>query len=192
MLSELLLLLCEMVNDHFSASSLWNSAQPDYGRVVFLDSDKLDLLEFKLGAITLLVVNLAQEHAMRPADPHRMMMADGTTQTISPPIYLNVDVMFVAHFKKYEHSLLYVSALLKFFQCHRFLDHENTPALSPEIEKLTIELLTLPLQDQQNLWSLLRSAYQPSLLYRLRTLVVQSDDLVRVPPVSTVVSRLQS
>lgn len=185
MLSSLLTVLRDAVNEYLAAAAGWDGAQTEHGQVVFLESDKLDLIEFKLGSITLLLVNLAQEHAMRPADPHRVMLSDGTVMRASPPIHLSVDVMFVARFKEYRQSLRSLSLILKFLQAQRCFDHESAPALSPEIEKVTIELLTPPLQEQQNLWSLLKSAYQPSLIYRLRMLVVQDAGELRVPPVTS-------
>jgi hypothetical protein len=181
MISELLVLLKDAVNDHLSASSGWGSTQPDHGQVVFLDSDKLDGLELKLGAVTLMLVNLEQEHSMRAADPYRLAQPDGTLLRVLPPIHLNVYVLFLARFKEYQQSLRYISFILQYFQNHRVLDHESAPALSERIEKVVMELVTLPLSDQHNLWSLLRCSYQPSLLYKVRMVVFQDEDGVAAP-----------
>lgn len=189
MLSSLLTILRDVVNAHLSASSGWGEGQPEHGQVMFPDGEKTDAVDFKLGTVSLLVVNLEQEHSLRLGDPHRVKMADGTTQQVSPPIHLNVDVMFVARFKDYEHSLRYISLILQFFQSHRVLDHENTPALSDKIDKVIIELHTLPISEQHNLWGLLRSTYQPSVVYRLRMIVLQDEAGVPAPLVSTTMLR---
>jgi hypothetical protein len=187
MVGEILLLLKNTVNDHLAACS--GGEQFDQGQVLFLESEKVDVLDFKLGAITLLLVNLEEEHSMRAADPHRLTLADGTTQRVEPPILLNLYVLFVARFKDYAQSLRYLSRILQFFQGRRILDHENTPALSEKVEKLTMELLTLPLAEQNHLWGILRTAYQPSLLYKVRMVVFRDEEGVTGPAVTETMVR---
>jgi hypothetical protein len=182
MISKVLLVLKDVVNDYLSTNSGWSPADSDFGQVVFLDSDKVDVVDFKLGAISLLLVNVEEEHSVRPADPYRRSLPDGTAQRVSPPIHLNVYVLFVARFADYKQSLHYISLILQFFLTHRVLDHESTPALDDGIEKLTMDLLTLPFSEQNNLWGILRTAYQPSLLYKVRMVVFQDEDAVIVPP----------
>jgi hypothetical protein len=182
MIDKALLLLKDVVNDHLSTNSGWGSGDSDFGQVSFVDSTDVDVIDFGMGAITLLLVNVEEEHAMRPGDPYRRALADGTEQRVSPPIYLNLYVLFVARFADYKLSLRYISMILQFFLTHRVLDHENAPAMDDGIEKLMMELLTLPFGEQNNLWSVLRTAYQPSLLYKVRMAVFQDEDAVIVPP----------
>jgi hypothetical protein len=182
MISKAFAVLKDVVNDYLSTNSGWSPADSDFGQVVFLSSDKVDVVDFKLGAISLILVNVEEEHAVRPADPYRRSLADGTEQRVLPPIHLNLYVLFVARFSDYQQSLRYISLILQFFVIRRVLDHENTPALDAQIEKLTMELLTLPLSEQNNLWGVLRTSYQPSLLYKARMVVFQDEDGVVVPP----------
>jgi hypothetical protein len=181
-ISEALLVLRDTVNDYLSTSSGWSAPDSDHGQVVFLESEKVDSLDFKMGAISVLLANVEEDHTLRPADPYRRTLPDGTTQKIKPAIHLNLYVLFVARFKDYKQSLRYISLILQFFLSRRVLDHESTPALSDRIEKLTMELLTLPFSEQNHLWGILRTAYQPSLLYKARMVVFQDEDGVVVPP----------
>lgn len=190
MISDILVLLKNTVNEHLTASSGWRGPVPDQGPVVFLDSEKVDSLELKLGAVTLLLVNLEEDHTLRPADPYRVTLPDGTTQRIQPAIQMNAYVLFAARFKEYEQGLRCISLILQFFQGHRVLDHVNTPTLSDRIEKLTMELLTLPLSEQNQLWGVLRSSYQPSLLYKVRMAVFQDEDGLVAPQISDPVLRI--
>jgi hypothetical protein len=182
MISKALLVLKDAVNDYLSTNSGWSSADSDFGQVVFLESEKVDVIDFKMGAISFLLVNVEEEHSVRPADPYRRALPDGTGQRVSPPIQLNLYVLFVARFSDYKQSLRYISLILQFFLTRRVLDHESTPALDDRIEKLTMDLLTLPLGEQNHLWGILRTAYQPSLLYKVRMVVFQDEDAVIVPP----------
>ncbi|APR88512.1 hypothetical protein A7982_13861 [Minicystis rosea] len=190
MISDILVVLRDTVNEHLTASLGWRGPVPDQGPVVFLDSDKADGLELKLGAVTLLLVNLEEDHTLRPADPFRVALPDGTTQRVHPPIQMNAYVLFAARFKDYEQGLRSISLILQFFQSHRVLDHESTPALSNKIQKLTMELLTLPLSELNQLWGVLRSSYQPSLVYKVRMVVFQDEDGVSGPEVSGTALRI--
>lgn len=191
MLREILLLLRDALNSHLSARSEGSGSQIDQAQVVFPDSEKIDFLDFKLGAITLLLVNIEEEHALRAADPHRWTLPDGTTQRVEPPIHLNLYLLFVARFKDYLQSLANLSLILQFFQNHRVLDRESTPALSDRIEKLTVELLTLPFAEQNNLWGVLRTSYLPSLLYKVRMVVFRDEDGLVAPLVREPVLRIE-
>jgi hypothetical protein len=189
-ISDILVLLKDTVNEHLTASSGWRGPVPDQGPVVFLDSEKADSLELKLGAVTLLLVNLEEDHTLRSADPFRLTLPDGTTQRVQPAIQINAYVLFAARFKEYEQGLRCISLILQFFQGRRVLDHENTPALSDRIEKLTMELVTLPLSELNQLWGVLRSAYQPSLLYKVRMAVFHDEDGLAAPQISDPVLRI--
>jgi hypothetical protein len=181
MIKDLLVLLKDAVNDHLTVASGWGGTQPNQGQVVFLANDKSDHLDLTLGAVTLLLVNLEEEHAMRHGDPYRSTAPDGTAQRVLPPIYLNAYILFVSYYKDYEQALQYVSLILQFFQNHRVLDHRSNPALSNRVDHLTVELLSLPFAEQNNLWSILRISYQPSLLYKVRLVAYRDEDGVPVP-----------
>jgi hypothetical protein len=191
MLSEVLLTLKDAVNNYLTISSGWSALDSDHGHVVFLESDRVDALDFKMDAVSLVLANVEEETTLRPDDPHGRMLPNGARQKVKPPIHLNAYVLFVARFRDYKQSLRYISLILRFFLSHRLLDHENTPALSDRIEKLTMELVTLPFSEQNHLWGILRTAYLPSLLYKVRMVVFQDDDAAVVPLAIEPTVRLQ-
>lgn len=191
MLNEVFVLLRDTLNGHLSALAGVDSAQTDQGQVEFVGSESQENLEFKLGRITLLLVNLEQEFALRGGDPYRLQLADGTTQRTQPPVHLNLYLLFAARFKDYEQGLRYLSLILQFFQSRRVLDHDNSPRLSSRIEKIVMELVTLPLSEQHNLWGLLRVPLQPALLYKARMVVYQDEEGSAIPPITEVQLRIQ-
>jgi len=64
------------------------------------------------------------------------------------------------------------------------LDARNAPGLPAGIPQLAMELLTLPLNEQNDLWNALRAAFQPSLLYRVRMLVFEDGRAVVSGPIT--------
>jgi hypothetical protein len=121
---------------------------------------------------------------LRPADGFRRTLSDGTTQLVQREVRLNLYVMFVVRFKVYEQGLDLLGQVLRFFQTNPVLDRSSVPKLNPEIDKLTFELVTLPLSEQHSVWSQLNVAYQPSLMYRVRMVVFRDTGGVALPKVA--------
>src|SRR5678815_2393901 len=181
MLSEVLRFLKEEVNNHLRMTGGCRPTDPEQETVVFPSTDNVDTPDLKAEHVTPLVENLEEDHTVRAADPNRRVMPDGTTQQVKPPIILNVYVLFVARFKEYETCMHLLSRIIAFFQSHRVFDHDSAPALDGAVEKLGLELVTLSFLEQNNLWGVLRAAYQPCLLYRLRMVAFLDQDGIAAP-----------
>ncbi len=183
MIGEVLALIRDQLNAYLRAQAgKPGSAAED--KVQLLDtSAAADALEFKLGKVTALLVNIEQEQLLRPADGFHRKMPDGSVQRVQRELRLNLYVLFAVRFKVYEQGLTALSQVLRFFQSHPVLDHAQSPKLNPEIDKLSFELVTQPLAEQNLVWSLLRTAYHPSLLYRVRMVVFRDPAGQSLPPV---------
>lgn len=174
MISDALTFLKDLLNEHLCARSGQSLGEAE-DKVVFIDGENLDPISFKLGAVTCLLINIEEEKLLRAADPYLRVTADGTRVRVQPDIRMNLYVLFVARFKQYEKGLSYLSQILEYFQTNRVLDHQNSPALSDEIDRLTMELTTLAFAEQNEIWNALRTTYHPSVLYKVRMLVLQED-----------------
>ena len=181
MISEVLVLLKNLLNAHLSLGQSPTESQED--RVVVLDGQSMDPLSFKLGAVSVLLINVEEENVLRAPDLYSRVSSDGTRQKANPEIRLNLYVLFVAHFKQYEESLRHISYVIRFFQSNRVLDHQNAPALSEDVDKLIVELVTLPFSEMNEIWSVLRVGYHPSALYKVKMVVFRDEDAIRVPEV---------
>jgi hypothetical protein len=155
--------------------------------VVYIDGEKMEPLIFTLGTVSLLLVNIEQEKTMRRAEPHRTVDADNTPQLIAPEIRLELSLLFVAHFKQYNTGLKTLSDIVQFFQEKPLFLRANYPELPADIERLSIEPRSLPLSEQNEIWSALRVTYRPSLLYRVRMLVFKDRLPKAAPPVTEAV-----
>lgn len=189
MIGEVLTFLRGRLNGYISVRLGVVPGESDPDKVVLLDGEKMDPIEFALGAVTALLINIEQEKLQPTPDPYYRTLADGTSERVHPEIRMNLYVLFVAHFKQYEQGLSYLSLIIQYFQNHRLLNHENAPELSDRIEKLTLELVTLPFSEQNEVWNALRTTYHPSVMYRVRMVVFQDDDSISGPPIGEKVIR---
>ena len=152
-------------------------------KVVFLKGDQMDPVSFASGAVTALLVNLEEENTLRGADPYRRNLPDGTVLRVSSDIRLNLYVLFVARFPLYKDALTSLSRIIQFFQGHRVFGHHNAPGLDESIGQLSMEMVTLPFSEQNEVWNALRITYHPSVLYRVRMVVFQDENAVPIPEI---------
>jgi hypothetical protein len=152
-------------------------------RVVFREKDKFDL-SFTNNAITLLLVNLEEENTLRPDELYVQTRKDGTRVSVNPELRLNLYILFVSRFSDYEESLKYLSYVIKFFQSNRVFTHDAFPGLSDNIDRVIMELVTVPFSDQNEIWSVLKTGYEPSALYKVKMLIFEDEE----PEPTTMVS----
>ncbi len=112
-----------------------------------------------------------------------------------PPIYLNLYLMIAGHFNgnNYPEALKFLSNTISFFQRHPVLDHENTPDMDSRIEKLILDIENLNIKDLSTLWSAITGKYLPSIIYKVRMVAFDSDDVrLRAPVIEKVQSAVQT
>jgi Pvc16 N-terminal domain len=146
--------------------------------VVFLQERNQKEVSFHNDAITTLLVNLEEDYTFRSGAAIERMPNQGSKGASNPNIYLNLYVLFTANFADYQQSLQFLSLIIKFFQSHRLFNHQNSPALYSEIEKLTLELVNLSFAEQREVWAALGMSYMPSVIYKVRMVIFTDADTI--------------
>jgi hypothetical protein len=104
----------------------------------------------------------------------------------SAPLYLNLYVMIAANFSggNYSEALKLISGAIAYFQRFPVFDHQVSPGLDARIEKLVLDIENLKIHELSNIWTLLGGKYLPSVLYKVRMVAFDTDDVIaRVPTV---------
>ena len=138
--------------------------------IVFMDGTKVGVEALRNNAINLVMLNLDEDRLMRTLKD--------VPQGQAPDVKVNLYLLFVAHFADYLQSMQSLSLVVKFFQGHPSFNQKNSPTLDPEIQKLVMELLRLPIAENNGSWELGRLSYPPSILYRTRLLVLRDDEAI--------------
>lgn len=101
-----------------------------------------------------------------------------------PPIRLNLYLMFAASFggKNYPESLKFISNTISFFQRSPVFDHQTAPEMDKRVEKLVLDMENISFRDLSSLWGVLSGKYLPSVLYKVRMLTFDADDVKAVIP----------
>ncbi len=106
---------------------------------------------------------------------------DGSNQNSSagmlPAVYINLYVSFAAYFNpnNYPEALKFISGVIGFFQGKPMFDPQNTPGLSANITRVTVEMVNVPFSELGHLWGVIGGKYLPSVIYRFRSLHIEED-----------------
>jgi len=85
----------------------------------------------------------------------------------------------------YPEALKFLSSTISFFQKNYVIDHQTAPEMDSRIEKLILDIENLSIQDLSNLWGALGGKYLPSIMYRVRMVAFDAEDITgRIPLVS--------
>jgi hypothetical protein len=170
MIKETLNFLTGQLNDHFGA--------PDPEKVELIsfvdDTGKIKIGE---GLMGLMLVNVEEERYMKSQLPNEKRNGENV-QFANPEIKLNLLALIAANpgndSGKYALALERLSKVIIFFQGTSYFDKSGFPTLDPKIERLTVELYTLSLEQQNQLWASLGAKYLPSVVYKIRLVVIDA------------------
>ena len=122
--------------------------------------------------VVMLLTNIQHETAIRNLPP-----ASGLQNMVSPPLHVDLFVLFLANFQdeNYPAGLGMISRTISFFQQSPVLTHDNLPGLDPAIDKLTVELQNLNLEELQSLMVMIGATYLPSVYYKMRMIPFEGE-----------------
>jgi hypothetical protein len=193
MIGSALVYLRKRVDAHLRSALALESDGSTADRVVFVEGDKLDPFTVPLGSIGMVVVNVREEREFRDANRHQRPSGEGGgVERHHPDIHLEISLLFVAKFKDHAHAWNQLSHVIGFFQAHPLFDPETDNDLPNGLRRLTCELVSLSFQQQNEIWSALKTSLQPALLYRLHCLTFLGPATKHQPtPVEVIEPRLQ-
>jgi Pvc16 N-terminal domain len=113
---------------------------------------------------------------------------------VSPPLSLNLLLLITASFaSNYGEALRFLASVMGFFQGKPSFNAQNSPSFPAEMEKLSMELVNLSIQEINNVWAILGAKYMPSVVYKMRMLVLQENWIgEHVPAITGADSRVGS
>lgn len=117
--------------------------------------------------------------------------ASGSAVYTSPPLFINVYLLFAAHFtpasiddKKYEFGLAALSQVILFFQGNPVFTTQDSPEIGSFSDKLTLEIFEQSQSDQAHMWTVLGAKYMPSVVYKLRMLTFDMKKVSQIAPLT--------
>lgn len=134
------------------------------------------------------LVNVEEERALKNSDPP-YVRENHQLRYKEPPLYVNLYLLFVFSFDKYDTSLLRLSETVELFQSRRHFSAANARPANPfpaSLEKLVFDFHNLDFEQLNHLWGVLGGAYFPAVLYKVRLVRMQRDVSAAGPEITTV------
>jgi hypothetical protein len=137
--------------------------------------------------VVMSLVNIEREGAIGSGSEPVRTEGGGFVRT-PPPLNLNLYILMSASFgSNYVEALKLLSAVLGYFQGRPVFTAQNAAAFPKGLDRVTIEIVNLNMQELNNLWGNFGAKYLPSVLYKARMLTLQEGWVVeQVPAVSGV------
>lgn len=134
--------------------------------------------------LALTLVNIEEEKIFKSQIPETAYI-NGNIAYSNPEQKLNLYVLFASYHNNnnnYQESLKLISHVISFFQARNVFNNEKYPQLGKEIEKLIVELCTLGFEQLNQLWTYVGGKYVPSVVYKIRMLVINEALLSDMAP----------
>ncbi|MEP7236216.1 MAG: DUF4255 domain-containing protein [Ferruginibacter sp.] len=101
--------------------------------------------------------------------------SDSSTVYKSPPLYLNLYVLFSINKPEYDDCLKWLGHIMQFFQHQQVFTPITHPNLDPKIPRIVVDLFSLNFEQVNHLWSTLGGKYMPSVMYKIRQVSVDEN-----------------
>jgi len=130
------------------------------------------------------LVNVDEERIGKAQNPF-VKLPNGKVTKKNPVIKLNLYVLFTSYAQitsnhepnNYDQGLEQLSHIVTFFQGHSYFDPDAYPALAGNgIDRLVVELYSLPIEQLNYLWAAIGTKYMPSVLYKVRLVTIEDSE----------------
>jgi len=118
------------------------------------------------GKAILSLVNIEEDKVAKQQENY--VRTDTSTKYKSPPLYLNLYILFSVNKPEYDDCLKWLGHIMQYFQHQQVFTPVTHPNLDPKIPKIVVDLFSLNFEQVNHLWSTLGGKYMPSVMYKIR------------------------
>ena len=165
--------------------NLAEQGQAEPTTVRFPEEAPGDTIKLADRAITLVLVRVEEERVMRQDEPYFRFSGpktDGEARTVKkafPPVVLNLYVLFAARYPDYKTGLDFLSKIVTFFQGSPVF----TAGLPANLPELRMELHSPTFTAQNEIWSMLKAPYHPSVMYKVTLVLLEKVQSETTAPI---------
>ncbi len=144
-----------------------------------------------LDGIVLTLVNLQEESTLKNVKAVKPNGIGGLDY-VNPPVPLNLYLLISVNVDSYTDALMYLSAVIRFFQIQNTFTIDSAPAFNTPITgeepedlsqlRLSLDLYTLTFEQINHLWGSLGGRQLPFVLYKVRLVQVYDRRISKEGP----------
>lgn len=123
-------------------------------------------------SLGLTLFQIDEERPLRGSPSPERVVLGGREIAAPPELRLNATVLVSARYANYPLALRRLTQVLCFFHGRPLFTPADSPALPAGIDRLSMDLLSHGPEQTHQLWACLGARHLPSVVYRLRTVLV--------------------
>jgi hypothetical protein len=121
----------------------------------------------------LTLVNIEEDKVAKQQENYTR--TDSAAVYKSPPLYVNLYILFSINKPDYEDCLKILGHIMQFFQHQNVFTPMTHPGLNGNVSRLIVDLFSLNFEQVNHLWSTLGGKYMPSAMYKIRQVTINED-----------------
>ncbi|HYG39036.1 MAG TPA: DUF4255 domain-containing protein [Cytophagales bacterium] len=184
MISKALNLIVAQLNAYIPPTLPEDPAEVVLGNIALNEaSDQVEIQE----KIVASLVNIEEESALKNITNFQKHSTG--VKYIHQPVFLNLYILFAAHYpKSYEKALMRLSAVIRFFQHKKTFDFSSSPSLPPLTDpddselSISMDLFTMTFEQINHLWGTLGGKQMPFVMYKGRLVKLQDRKVMKEAP----------
>jgi len=94
---------------------------------------------------------------------------------VAPPVYLNLYLLIAANYTDYLEANKILSTIIGVIQSNPFFTRQEHPVMQEPLDKLTFEILNVPMNELSHIWSGIGAKYLPSVICKVRMMTIQKN-----------------
>lgn len=123
-------------------------------------------------SLGLTLFQVDEDRPLRGAPAPERVVLGGREVAMPPELRLNATLLVSARFADYQLALRRLTQVLGFFHGRPLFTPADSPGLPAGIDRLSMDLLSHGPEQAQQLWACLGARHLPSVVYRLRTVLM--------------------
>lgn len=131
--------------------------------------------------IVISVLNIEQENN-KQFYGRTTQLSNGSYSDSSPFDRYNLDVLFSSNFEDYNETLKFLNGTLEFFQANFTINRGSYASLPKGVNRLDYDMEQISYHQMHSLWSAMGAKYQPSIIYKMRLITIQANEVITILP----------
>ncbi|NTE05715.1 DUF4255 domain-containing protein [Agrobacterium tumefaciens] len=131
--------------------------------------------------IVISLINIERE-TTKPFYNRNQQLLSGNYGTVNPEERYNLDILISSNFDDYAETLKFLNEVILFFQLNNSLDASVSSLIPSGIHKLDFEIEKMTYHQMQSLWTAMGAKYQPSVIYKMKLITLQGNEMKQVIP----------
>jgi hypothetical protein len=125
------------------------------------------------------LINIEQE-TVKAFNIRNQKLPGGNYADINPYERYNLHLLISSNFDDYNETLRFLGAVIAFFQSHYLIERSSFSNMPVGVNRLEFEIEKINYIQMQGLWTSMGAKYTPSVIYKMRLLTIQGEEVIAV------------